>query len=44
VAQTGKPAAAPPVTSIAITPATPQPAEPPKKSRGFFGRLKDIFH
>ena len=44
VAQTGKPAAAAPVTSIAITPATPPPAEQPKKSRGFFGRLKDIFH
>ena len=42
VAQTGKPAAAP-VTSISITPATPPQAEQPKKSRGFFGRLKDIF-
>jgi penicillin-binding protein 1B len=43
VAQTGKPAAAAPVTSISITPATPPQAEQPKKSRGFFGRLKDIF-
>jgi len=43
VAQTAKPAAAP-VTSISITPATPPAAEQPKKSRGFFGRLKDIFH
>jgi penicillin-binding protein 1B len=42
VAQTAKPAAAP-VTSISITPATPPAAEQPKKSRGFFGRLKDIF-
>ncbi len=42
VAQTSKPAAAP-VTSISITPATPPQAEQPKKSRGFFGRLKDIF-
>ena len=33
-----------PVTSISITPATPPPAEPARKSRGFFGRLKDIFH
>ena len=44
VAQTAKPAAAAPVTSISITPATPPAAEQPKKSRGFFGRLKDIFH
>jgi penicillin-binding protein 1B len=43
VAQTGKPAAAP-VTSISITPAAPPQAEQPKKSRGFLGRLKDIFH
>ena len=43
VAQTGKPAAAAPVTSISITPAAPPAAEQPKKSRGFFGRLKDIF-
>ncbi|HSR08695.1 MAG TPA: PBP1A family penicillin-binding protein [Bryobacteraceae bacterium] len=42
VAQTAKPAAAP-ATSISITPATPPQAEQPKKSRGFFGRLKDIF-
>jgi len=42
VAQTGKPAAAP-VTSISITPATPPAAEQPKRSRGFLGRLKDIF-
>ena len=32
-----------PVTSISITPATPPQPEPAKKSRGFFGRLKDIF-
>ena len=42
VAQTSKPAASP-VTSISITPAAPPAAEQPKKSRGFFGRLKDIF-
>ncbi len=42
VAQTGKPAGAP-VTSISITPATPPAAEQRKTSRGFLGRLKDIF-
>ncbi|MDP8990192.1 MAG: PBP1A family penicillin-binding protein, partial [Acidobacteriota bacterium] len=40
VAQTGKSSAP---LSISITPATPPQAEQPKKSRGFFGRLKDIF-
>ena len=36
--------ARPQVRSIPITPAQPpdQP-EPPKKSKGFFGRLRDIF-
>ncbi len=43
VAQTTKPAAAAPVTSISITPATPPQTPTPPKSRGFFGRLKDIF-
>src|SRR5579863_987638 len=44
VAENGRSAAAPtPVTSISITPATPPQPEPPKKSRSFFGRLKDIF-
>jgi len=45
VAENGKPAAAAPapVTSISITPATPPQPEPAKKSKSFFGRLKDIF-
>jgi penicillin-binding protein 1B len=44
VAENGRSTAAPaPVTSISITPATPPQPEPAKKSRGFFGRLKDIF-
>ena len=44
VAENGRSAATPaPVTSISITPATPPQPEPAKKSRGFFGRLKDIF-
>ena len=44
VAENGRPSAAPaPVTSISITPATPAQPEPAKKSRSFFGRLKDIF-
>jgi penicillin-binding protein 1B len=44
VAENGRSAAAPaPVTSISITPATPVQPEPAKKSRSFFGRLKDIF-
>lgn len=43
VAETAKPSTPAPVTSISITPATPPQAQPPKKSRGFFGRLKDIF-
>ncbi len=44
VAENGRSAAAPaPVTSISITPATPPQPEPAKKSRSFFGRLKDIF-
>jgi penicillin-binding protein 1B len=44
VAENGRPAAAPaPVTSISITPATPPQPEPAKKSRSFFGRLRDIF-
>jgi len=44
-AENARPAAsaAAPVTSISITPATPPAAPPPQKSRGFFGRLKDIF-
>ena len=43
-AESARPApAAAPVTSISITPATPPQPEPEKKSRGFFGRLKDIF-
>jgi penicillin-binding protein 1B len=37
------PPAKPAVRSIAITPAPPPAAEPAKQSRGFFGRLKDIF-
>jgi penicillin-binding protein 1B len=32
-----------PVTSISITPATPPQTEPAKKSRSFFGRLREIF-
>jgi penicillin-binding protein 1B len=44
LAETTRSSPAPaPLTSISIIPATPPPAEPPKKSRGFFGRLKDIF-
>ncbi len=45
VAENGKSTGSPaPVTSISITPATPaQQPEPARKSRGFFGRLKDIF-
>jgi len=44
VAENGRSGAAPaPVTSISITPATPPQPEPAKKSRSFFGRLKDIF-
>ena len=44
VAENGKSTAAPaPVTSISITPATPPQPEPAKKSRSFFGRLRDIF-
>jgi len=44
VAENGKPVAGPaPVTSISITPATPPQPEPAKKSKSFFGRLKDIF-
>ncbi len=43
-AENGKSPAAPaPVTSISITPATPPQPEPAKKSRSFFGRLRDIF-
>jgi penicillin-binding protein 1B len=38
-----RPGSVPPA-SISITPAPPSPAEPPRKSRGFFGRIKDIFH
>jgi penicillin-binding protein 1B len=45
MAENGKSTGAPPpVTSISITPATPaQQPEPAKRSRSFFGRLKDIF-
>ncbi len=44
VAERGRPAATPaPVTSISITPATPPQTEPSKKSKSFFGRLRDIF-
>ncbi|MDP9172062.1 MAG: PBP1A family penicillin-binding protein [Acidobacteriota bacterium] len=42
VAENGRSAAAP-VTSISITPATPPQPESATKSRGFFGRLRDIF-
>ncbi len=37
-------AAQAPATSISITPARPAQPEPARKSHGFFGRLKDIFH
>ena len=44
VADNGRPAPAPAhVNSISITPATPPQPEPAKKSRSFFGRLRDIF-
>jgi penicillin-binding protein 1B len=44
VAENGRSAAAPAtVNSISITPAAPAQPEPAKKSRSFFGRLKDIF-
>ena len=38
-----KPPSLPAVRSIPITPATPPAPQPEKRSRGFFGRLKDIF-
>jgi hypothetical protein len=43
VADPAKTPARPQVRSIPITPAPPPEPEAPKKSRGFFGRLKDIF-
>ena len=41
--ETERAPARPRVRSIPIEPAAPQAPEPAKKSRGFFGRLKDIF-
>ena len=43
VADSAQTPARPSLRSIPVTPSADPPAEPKKKSRGFFGRLKDIF-